>query len=106
MTLTNKQKFNIIYKNKDKNQANSKLDISNLTKIPMKFLDEIFDRGLKAYENTTKDIKKKVNANAYAFGRLYAFVVKRKENILDFDLDVSSDIRKYKKQQKEKKENK
>lgn len=104
--VSNKQKFNIIYKNKDKNQSNSKEQISKLTKIPMKFLDEIFDRGLKAYENTTKDIKKKVNANAYAFGRLYAFVVKRKEGILDFDLDVSSDIRKYKKQQKEKKENK
>ncbi len=104
MVLTNKQKFNIIYKNKDKNQPNSKEDISKITKIPMKFLDEIYDRGLKAYENTTKDIKKKVNANAYAFGRLYAFIVKRKEGRLDFDLDISSDIRKYKK--KEKKENK
>ena len=106
MVLTNKQKFNIIYKNKDKNQSNSKEDISRLTKIDIKFLNEIFDRGLKAYENTTKDIKKKVNANAYAFGRLYAFVVKRKEGTLSFDLDISSDIRKYKKQQKQQKENK
>ena len=61
---------------------------------------------MKAYENTTKDIKKKVNANAYAFGRLYAFIVKRKSGILDFDLDVSSDIRKYQKKEREKKENK
>tara|TARA_R110001599_G_scaffold120969_2_gene292175 strand:+ start:1257 stop:1565 length:309 start_codon:yes stop_codon:yes gene_type:complete len=102
MVLTNKNKFNKIYK-QDKNQANSKEDISRLTRIPMKFLDEIFYRGLKAYENTTKDIKKKVNENAYAFGRVYAFIVKRKEGGLDFDLDVSSDIRKYKKKEKEKK---
>ncbi len=103
--VSNKQKFNRMYK-QDKEQANSKEDISRLTKIPIKFLNEIFDRGLKAYENTTKDIKKKVNKNAYAFGRLYAFIVKRKEGTLDFDLDVSSDIRKYKKKEKEKKENK
>ena len=102
MVLTNKNKFNKIYK-QDKNQANSKEDISRLTRIPMKFLDEIFYRGLKAYENTTKDIKKKVNENAYAFGRVYAFIVKRKEGGLDFDLDISSDIRKYKKKEKEKK---
>ena len=38
MVLTNKQKFNKMYK-QPLNQANSKLDISNLTKIPMKFLD-------------------------------------------------------------------
>jgi hypothetical protein len=105
MVLTNKQKFNKIYK-QDKNQANSKEDISRLTKIPMKFLNEIYDRGLKAYENTTKDIKKKVNENAYAFGRVYAFVVNRKNKTLQFDLDISSDIRKYKKKEKEKKENK
>ena len=105
MVLTNKQKFNKIYNN-PLNQSNSKEDISRLTKIDMKFLNEIFDRGLKAYENTTKDIKKKINENAYAFGRLYAFIVKRKEGGLDFDLDISSDIRKYQKKQREKKENK
>lgn len=105
MVLTNKQKFNKIYNN-PLNQSNSKEDISRLTKIDMKFLNEIFDRGLKAYENTSKDIKKKINENAYAFGRLYAFIVKRKEGGLDFDLDISSDIRKYQKKQREKKENK
>ena len=105
MVLTNKQKFNKIYNN-PLNQSNSKEDISRLTKIDMKFLNEIFDRGLKAYENTSKDIKKKINENAYAFGRLYAFIVKRKTGNLDYDLDISSDIRKYQKKQREKKENK
>jgi len=100
-----KQKFNKIF-NRQLNQPNSKEDISKLTKIPMKFLDEVYDRGLKAYENTPKYIKAKVNANAYAYGRVYSFVVNRKNKTLEFDLDISSNIRKYKKQQKEKKENK
>jgi len=110
MVLTNKQKFNIIYKNKDKNQANSKEDISRLTKIPIKFLDEVYDRGAGAWKSNPESVRrvngKKLSQDAWAYGRLYAFIVKRKEGTLDFDLDVSSDIRKYKKQQKEKKENK
>ena len=100
---TNKQKLNLMYK-QDKNEPNSKEDISKLTKIPIKFLDEIYDRGLKAYENTTKNIKKKVNENAYAYGRIYAFVVKRRQGALDFDLDISSDIRKYQKKERDNKE--
>ena len=110
MVLTNKQKFNIIYKNKDKNQPNSKLDISRLTKIPMKFLDEVYDRGAGAWKSNPSSVRrvngKKLSQDAWSYSRVYAFIVKRKEGRLDFDLDISSDIRKYKKQQKEKKENK
>jgi len=110
MVLTNKQKFNIIYKNKDKNQPNSKEDISRLTKIPMKFLDEIYDRGIGAWETNPESVRrvkgKKIPKEAWAMARIYAFIVKRKEGGLDFDLDVSSDIRKYQKKEKEKKENK
>ena len=39
---TNKQKFNLMYK-QDKNEPNSKEDISKLTKISMKFLDEMIE---------------------------------------------------------------
>ena len=109
MTLTNKQKFNIIYK-QDKNQANSKEDISRLTKIPMKFIEEVFSRGEGAWKSNPQSVRKvngkKLSAVAWAFSRIYAWIVKRKEGRLDFDIDVSSDVRKYKKQQKEKKENK
>ena len=109
MVLTNKQKFNIIYK-QDKNQANSKEDISRLTKIPMKFLDEVYDRGIGAWETNPQSVRKikgvKLPKEAWAISRVYAFIVKRKEGGLDFDLDILSDIRKYKKKQKEKKENK
>ena len=109
MVLTNKQKFNIIYK-QDKNQANSKLDISKLTKIPMKFIEEVFSRGEGAWKSNPQSVRrvngKKLSAVAWAYSRIYAWIVKRKEGRLDFDIDVSSDVRKYKKQQKEKKENK
>jgi hypothetical protein len=107
MVLTNKQKFNKMYK-QDKNQANSKEDISRLTKIPIKFLDEVYDRGAGAWETNPESVRringKKLSQDAWSYGRVYAFVVKRKEGTLDFDLDISSDIRKYQKKQREKKE--
>ena len=109
MGLTNKQKFNIIYK-QDKNQANSKEDISRLTKIPMKFIEEVFSRGEGAWKSNPESVRvikgKKLSSVQWAYGRLYAFIVKRKEGGLEFDLDVSSDISKYKKKEKEKIENK
>ena len=45
MVVTNKQKFNLKYK-QPKNQPNSKKDISKLTGIPMKILDQVYDRVL------------------------------------------------------------
>jgi hypothetical protein len=109
MVLTNKQKFNKMYK-QDKEQANSKEDISRLTKIPIKFLNDVYDNGIGAWETNPSSVRKikgvKLPKEAWAMARVYAFVVKRKEGGLDFDLDISSNIRKYKKQQKEKKEKK
>ena len=104
-----KQKFNKIYK-QPLNQPNSKEDISKLTKIPIRFLDEVYDRGAGAWKSNPQSVRKvngvKLSQDAWSQARIYAFVVKRKLGNLNFDLDISSDIRKYKKQQKEKKENK
>ena len=105
MVLTNKQKFNKKY-SQPLNQANSKEDISRLTKIPIKFLDEVFSRGEGAWKSNPESVRvikgKKLSSVQWAYGRLYAFIVKRKEGGLDFDLDISSDIRKYKKKEREK----
>jgi len=49
MVLTNKQKFNMKYK-QPKNTANGKDDIVRLTGIPKKILDEVYDRGVGAYK--------------------------------------------------------
>ena len=106
---TNKQKFNLMYK-QDKNQSNSKEDISKLAKIPIKFLDEIFSRGIGAWKTSPSSVRKvkgvKIPKEAWAIARIYAFIVKRKQGVLNFDLDISSDIRKYQKEKKEKKEKK
>ncbi len=109
MVLTYKQKFNKMYK-QDKEQANSKEDISRLTKIPIKFLNDVYDNGIGAWKTNPQSVRKvngvKIPKEAWAMSRIYAFVVKRKEGGLDFDLDISSDIRKYKKKEREKKEKK
>tara|TARA_R100000541_G_scaffold34153_1_gene42634 strand:- start:125 stop:454 length:330 start_codon:yes stop_codon:yes gene_type:complete len=106
MGLTNKQKFNKMYK-QPSNEPNSKADISRLTKIPIRFLDQVYDNGIGAWETNPQSVRKikgvKLPKEAWAMARVYAFIVKRKEGNLDFDLTISSDIRKYKKQQKEKK---
>jgi len=103
---TNKQKFNLMYL-RDKNEPNSKEEISKLTKIPIKFLNEIYDRGVGAWETNPSSVRrvkgKKIPKEAWAMARIYAFVVKRKQGVLDFDLDISSDIRKFQRKEKEKK---
>ena len=85
MVKTNKQRFNEKYK-QPANQPNSKKDISKLTGIPMKILDEVFDRGLAAHKNnpgSVRNIKgvkggpgKKMSASAWSFGRIYSFIMK------------------------------
>jgi len=88
MVVTNKQKFNKKYK-QPLNTANGKDDISRLTGIPKKILDEVFDRGLAAHKNNPqsvrslsgkkiggKSLKGKMSANAWGMSRIYSFVVK------------------------------
>jgi hypothetical protein len=85
---TNKQKFNKKYK-QPLNQANSKRDISKLTGIPIRILDEVYDRGLAAHKNNPqsvrslsgkkiggKSLKGKMSAAQWAMARIYSFVVK------------------------------
>ena len=88
MVKTNKQKFNEKYK-QPLNQSNSKKDISKLTGIPMKILDEVYDRGLGAHRSNPesvrslsgkkvggKSLKGKMSAQQWSMSRIYSFVVK------------------------------
>ena len=73
---TNKQKFNKKYKQK-KDQPNSKKDISKLTGIPIKILDEVYDRGLGAYRTNPQSVRPSVKSpQQWAMARVYSFVVK------------------------------
>jgi hypothetical protein len=104
---TNKQKFNKKYK-QPLNQSNSKKDISKLTGIPMKILDEVYDRGLAAHKNNPesvrslsgkkvggKSLKGKMSAAQWAQARVYSFVVKG-PTWKGPDSDIADKVRKLK----------
>ena len=59
MVLTNKNKFNLKYK-QPKNEPNSKKDISIKTGIPMRILNEVYDRGVGAYKTNPKSVRPSV----------------------------------------------
>jgi len=61
MVVTNKQKFNKKYK-QPLNTANGKDDISRLTKIPKRILDEVYDRGVGAYKTNPKSVRPNVKS--------------------------------------------
>ena len=65
--MTEKQKFNRRFK-QALNKANSKQDISTLTKIPISTLNDVWD---KAYNTKIND--KKINRGAFAMGQVYQF---------------------------------
>ena len=107
MVKTNKHKFNEKYK-QPKNQANSKKDISKLTGIPMKILDEVYDRGLAAHKNNPesvrslsgkkvggKSLKGKMSAAQWSQARVYSFVVKG-PTWKGADKDIADKVRKLK----------
>lgn len=95
MVMTNKNKFNIKYK-QPKDQPNSKKDISKLTGIPIKILDEVYDRGVGAYKSNPKSVRPSVKSpEQWAMARVYAFVVKGK-TWQTADKDLADKVRKKK----------
>jgi hypothetical protein len=96
MVQTNKQKFNKKYK-QPINQANSKKDISKLTGISVKILDDVFDRGVGAYKTNPKSVRPSVKSpEQWAFGRVYSFVMKQKGTWGKADKDLADKVRKKK----------
>jgi len=88
-----KQKYNRMVK-QPLNTSNSKQDISSKTKIPIKILDEVHDRGVKAHATLSASMKKRVAAQAYAMGRVYNFAYHFKQGGLEFDNDLATKARK------------
>ena len=108
MVQTNKQKFNLKY-NQPKDQSNSKRDISKLTGIPVKILDEIFDRAVGARKTNPqsvrslsgkkvggKSLKGKMSAEQWGYGRLYSFVMKQSGTWGKADKDLADKVKKLK----------
>ena len=96
MVKTNKHKFNEKYK-QPKNQANSKKDISKLTGIPIKILDDVFDRGVGAYKTNPESVRPWVKSKEqWAMGSVYSFVMKQKGTWGKADKDLADKVRKKK----------
>ena len=109
MVVTNKQKFNKKYKQPLKT-ANGKDDISRLTKIPMKILDEVYDRGVGARKSNPSSVRSattgkkvggrslegKMSAEQWAMGRVYAFVMKSPGTWGKADKDLAEKVKQKK----------
>jgi len=99
MTLTNKQKFNKKYGFKLA-EPHSKKEISKLTGISMKVLNEVYDRGLGAHKSNPQSVrsvsgkkiggrslKGKMSAPQWSMARIYSFVMGgRTQKTADKDL--------------------
>ena len=93
MVLTNKQKFNKKYKQK-LNEPNSKKDISKLTGIPMRILNESYYRGIGAFKTNPKSVRPNMTKESWAQSRLYSFVMKRPGTWGKADKDLADKVRK------------
>jgi len=71
---TYKQKFNKKF-NQDKDESNSKANITRLTGIPKKVLDEVYYRGIGAFK-TAGPSRPNMTKEQWANGRILAFVMK------------------------------
>jgi len=86
----------------------SKKDISRISKIPMKILDEVYDRGVGAYKSNPESVRtksgkkdpkapmsKKMSKEQWSFSRIYSFVNKMEgRRKLNHDLDLAEKIKK------------
>jgi len=71
---TYKQKFNKKF-NQEKDKSNSKANMTKLTGISKKVLDEIYDRGTGAFK-TAGASRPNMTKEQWSFGRIYAFIMK------------------------------
>lgn len=106
--VTNKEKYNKKYGFK-RGTAHSKSEISKNTGIPMRILNEVYDRGVGARKNNPqsvrrvsdgkkvggKSLKGKMSSEQWAFGRLYSFVMKGK-TYKTADSDLADKLKKLK----------
>jgi len=97
---TNKQKFNRKF-GLDKDKSHSKASLTRLTGISKKDLDEIFDRGVGAFRTNPSSVRKSVNSEEqWAYGRIYAFIMKTYDGIKNNKEKINQDNQLYLKYKK------
>jgi len=109
MVMTNKDKYNIKFKF-PKGTAHSKKDISKTTGIPMRILDEVYDRAIGARKTNPesvrrasdgkkvggKSLKGKMSGEQWGYARIYSFVMKQPGTWGKADKDIADKVRKLK----------
>lgn len=95
--MTNKDEWNKRHKFK-KGESHSKTEISKVSKVPKKVLDDVYDRGVGAFKTNPSSVRPNVKSKEqWAMGRVYSFVNKLEgKKKLNHDKDLVPKIPKYK----------
>ena len=95
MVLTNKQQYNKRH-GFNKDEPHSKKEISKISKIPIKILDDVYSRGEGAYFTNPSSVRKSVSSSdQWAMARVYSFVNKIEgSRKLNHDTDLFEKIKK------------
>ena len=105
--MTNREEY-LKRHNLPKDTSLSKREIARISKIPIKILDDVYDRGIGAYKSNpqsvrTKEGKKdpkaplsrKMSKEQWAMARVYSFVNKIEgRRKLNHDTDLAAKIKK------------
>lgn len=65
-------------------------DISKLSGVPLKALQEVYDKGMGAYATNPTSVRKSVSSpQQWAMGRVYSFVMKRPQTFGKADSHIA-----------------
>jgi len=106
MVLTNKNKFNNKYGFK-RDEGHSKSEITKITGIPKRILDQVYDRGVGARKSNpqsvrqvgtgkktgSKSLKGKMSSAQWGQARVYSFVMKQKGTWGKADADLAKKVK-------------
>jgi len=104
--MTNKTEWNKRHGN-PADKSNSKAEISRKSKIPIKILDEVYDRGVGAYKTNPQSVRtkagkkdasapmsRKMSKEQWAMARVYSFANKLEgPKALNHDKDLAKKIK-------------
>jgi len=104
--MTNKSEY--FKRHNIKEESLSKADISRISKIPIKILNDVYDRGIGAYKSNPESVRtktgkkdakapmsKKMSKEQWAMARVYSFVNKIEgKKKLNHDTDLAEKIKK------------
>ena len=115
MVKTNKDKYNEKY-GFPKDTSHSRRDISKTTGVPIRILNEVFNRGVGARKSNPESVRRasdgkkvggkslegKMSAEQWGQARVYSFIMKQKGTYYGADQDLAKQIKKQPKTKKKK----